>query len=208
MDKLQKFLDDNLKAMRLMPAAFLTIGAYLLAKHFYVFATFNSVYSIPPDVYSRQIRLKGLVRAINHTGDLEIFHVPKVRIPLQVPHNVMKLSIPIQHSELSMKWLKQNVHSGERIDFIPIKPFAEDAKLLAIVYKKWYFFRKDISYQMLVTGIANHDNVDDLPDNFHKKYSLAISEAVRKKRGIWHGDSKVWKYCKLFFKRIRQLINF
>ncbi|CAH8443631.1 unnamed protein product [Schistosoma bovis] len=175
---------------------------------FIQFTKFNSIHSIPSVVYSRQIHLKGLVKSISPTGELEILHVPKVKLPFRVPYgNAMKICIPVQHSGQSIQWLKQNIHPGERVVFIPVKPIFENAELLAIIYKRCYFLKKDISYHLLVNGITNHKSFSDLPDNFRNKYSSAISKAIRMKRGIWQEDYKVWKSCKLFFQKIKQLVN-
>ncbi|CAI2723767.1 unnamed protein product [Schistosoma spindalis] len=175
---------------------------------FIQFTKFSSIHTIPSAVYSRQIHLKGLVKSIHPTGELEIFHVPKVKLPFQVPYaNAMKIFIPVQHSGQSIQWLKQNIHPGERVDFIPVKPIFEDAELLAIIYKRWYFLKKDISYHLLVSGIANHKSFNDLPDNFRNKYSSAISKAIRMKRGIWQEDYNVWKSCKLFFQKLKRLVK-
>ncbi|CAH8443600.1 unnamed protein product [Schistosoma bovis] len=208
MNRLQRFLDENVEAIRLLPTTFFVIGVYLLGRHFYIFTKFNSIHSIPSVVYSRQIHLKGLVKSISPTGELEILHVPKVKLPFRVPYgNAMKICIPVQHSGQSIQWLKQNIHPGERVVFIPVKPIFENAELLAIIYKRCYFLKKDISYHLLVNGITNHKSFSDLPDNFRNKYSSAISKAIRMKRGIWQEDYKVWKSCKLFFQKIKQLVN-
>ncbi|XP_018649120.1 hypothetical protein Smp_196260 [Schistosoma mansoni] len=207
MNKLQQLMDENVEAIRLMPTTFLVIGVYLLGRHFYIFTKFNSIYSIPSGVYSRQIHLKGLVKSINSTGELEVFHVPKVKLPFQVSYgNAIKICIPVQHSGQSIQWLQQNIHPGERVVFIPVKPIFEDSELLAIIYKRCCVFKKDISYHLLVNGIANHKSFNDLPYNFRNKYSSAIAKAIRMKRGIWQEDYKVWKFCK-FFQKIKRLVN-
>ncbi|CAH8827618.1 unnamed protein product [Trichobilharzia szidati] len=138
MDRLQKYIDDNLRVIKLLPTAFFVCGVCLLSRHFYLFTKFNSIHSIPSGVYSRQIRLKGLIYHVNHTGgELEIFHLPKIRTPFHSSlGDTIKLCIPVEHSELSRQWIKDNIHVGDRITFIPVMPIDAEAKLLAIVFKK------------------------------------------------------------------------
>ncbi|CAH8472636.1 unnamed protein product [Heterobilharzia americana] len=207
MDRFQKYVDDHLKVIRLLPTTFFAFGVYLLAKHFYIFTKFNSIHAIPSDVYSRQIRLKGLINSVDHTGELEIFHVPKIRIPINTsPGNSLRVCIPVQHSERSRQWMKQNFQPGDVTVFIPVK-LLQDDRLLAIVFKKWYFFRKDISYHLLVNGMVDAEKLDDLPEDFRTKYIGAISKAKKKKKGIWRENSRFRKTCKSFLQRMKSLLN-
>ncbi|CAH8454545.1 unnamed protein product [Schistosoma turkestanicum] len=136
MNQFQKFVDENLVVIRHLPTAYFLVGTYLLARYYYIFAKFNSIQSIPSGVYKRQIHLKGLVSAVKHTGELEIFHMPKVRVPFQAKYgDMIKISFPVQHTGQSIQWVNKNIHPGERITFIPVKPILEDTELLAIIYK-------------------------------------------------------------------------
>ncbi|VDQ08054.1 unnamed protein product [Trichobilharzia regenti] len=163
MDKLQKYIDDNLRVIK--------------------FTKFNSIHSIPSGVYNRQIRLKGLIYHVNDTSELEIFHLPKIRTPFRSSlGDTIKLCIPVEHSELSRQWIKDNIH--------------------------WYFFRKDISYYLLANGMVNLEDSSNLPDNYRNKYVGAVVKAMNKKKGIWREESEVWKSCKLVFERIKRLLKF
>nr|CAH8825142.1 unnamed protein product [Trichobilharzia regenti]CAH8825145.1 unnamed protein product [Trichobilharzia regenti] len=209
MDKLQKYIDDNLRVIKLLPTVFFVTGVCLLSRHFYLFTKFNSIHSIPSGVYNRQIRLKGLIYHVNDTSELEIFHLPKIRTPFRSSlGDTIKLCIPVEHSELSRQWIKDNIHVGDRITFIPVMPIDAEAKLLAIVFKKWYFFRKDISYYLLANGMVNLEDSSNLPDNYRNKYVGAVVKAMNKKKGIWREESEVWKSCKLVFERIKRLLKF
>lgn len=207
-DASQKFVDENLQAVRVLPTVLGLSGCFLLAKHFYLFSHFQKVSHIPVEVFSRGLKFRGLVKAVTSGGEIEIVHLPSINIfRRNMQTGTLPILLPLKHSEESLKWITENIKQNSRIYFTPLGLSCDKERLIALLFLSRGFYQRDVTYTLLRRGLSSLSIKMrvNLMEKRLRSYQAVQSSAIRSYKGIWKKSTDstgVFSYIKWLFMKM------
>ncbi|KAG5448512.1 Protein C3orf33 [Clonorchis sinensis] len=203
-DRLQKLVDDHLRIVRLVPSILGLCGLVLISKHYYLFSRFRSVFEIPNELFTRRLKLRGVVASVSFDGELKIIHLPRMCFIYRSDADcALPVVLPLTHSRRSIEWMRATFTGQPQIRFVPIGLDHANGRLVAMIYVKQRFFSKDIAVFLLSEGLSSlsESHFKLLPETLQASYEKVQTKAIVKKKGMWWKDSKDSR-LKRFFRRM------
>ncbi|KAG5448513.1 Protein C3orf33, variant 2 [Clonorchis sinensis] len=136
-DRLQKLVDDHLRIVRLVPSILGLCGLVLISKHYYLFSRFRSVFEIPNELFTRRLKLRGVVASVSFDGELKIIHLPRMCFIYRSDADcALPVVLPLTHSRRSIEWMRATFTGQPQIRFVPIGLDHANGRLVAMIYVK------------------------------------------------------------------------
>ncbi|CAL8071851.1 unnamed protein product [Calicophoron daubneyi] len=134
-DRFQRFVDNHLQVVRIIPPLLGFSGLFLISKHYYLFTRFRTVSSVPVEVFTRRLRLRGIVRSVEADGEVQVEHIPRLAFfNNSTGASRMPLLLPLTHSEKSVAWMRANLPVNSRVRFVLLGKSDDSTRLIGLVF--------------------------------------------------------------------------
>ncbi|KAL4647003.1 hypothetical protein GN956_G8387, partial [Arapaima gigas] len=183
-----------------LSAALAAAGVVLLARSVKLVPKFGAASEIPPWFVEKNVRLRGRVRGLSHTG-LWVEHIP-IRVPLLSPllekrHSDGLLDVRLAGVDLTedgRSWLREKLTPADTVWFRLLHREADTLDCLVSVSRN-AFFHLCVNEELLRLGLGRTVPITGLHYRsrlywgLHKRLLRAEAQAERRGRGLWKRES-------------------
>ncbi|GAA56397.1 hypothetical protein CLF_110809 [Clonorchis sinensis] len=109
---------------------------------------FRSVFEIPNELFTRRLKLRGVVASVSFDGELKIIHLPRMCFIYRSDAGkffsylslasdcALPVVLPLTHSRRSIEWMRATFTGQPQIRFVPIGLDHANGRLVAMIYVK------------------------------------------------------------------------